>query len=152
MLNWTRMHSSRMRTGRTFTVVRCLVPGGGGFSKESRNPKKISPPPKKIGGSPFNPPSAPPAEKLEPAKIGDPPNWRPPDKLETPLINWRPPGTRPPGTDLQGMLGYPPPRTDLQGMLGYPIPPLNRMTDRCKNITLPQTSFRPVTTDRYFKV
>ena len=30
---------------------------------------------------------------------------------------------------------------DLQGMLGYPPPPVNRMTDRCKIITLPQTSF-----------
>ena len=26
-------------------------------------------------------------------------------------------------------------------MLGYPSPPVNRMTDRCKIITLPQTSF-----------
>ena len=29
----------------------------------------------------------------------------------------------------------------MQGMLGYHIPPVNRMTNRCKNITLPQTSF-----------
>ena len=35
-----------------------------------------------------------------PRKIGDPPK-----KLETPQKNLRPP----PGTDLQGMLGYPPP-------------------------------------------
>ena len=31
-----------------------------------------------------------------------------------PPKNWGPPGT-----DLQGMLGYPPPGTDLQGMLGF---------------------------------
>ena len=31
---------------------------------------------------------------------------------------------------------------DLWCMLGsQPPPPVNRMTDRCKNITLPQTSF-----------
>ena len=36
---------------------------------------------------------------------------------------------------LQGMLGY-----HLQYMLGY-HPPVNRITNRCKNITLPQTSF-----------
>ena len=36
--------------------------------------------------------------------------------------------------------GIPPPE-DLQGTLGYQHPPVNRMTDRCKNITLPQTSF-----------
>ena len=34
-------------------------------------------------------------------------------------------------------------RPPMQGMLGYHLPlhPVNRMTDRCKNITLPQTSF-----------
>ena len=61
----------------------------------------------------------------------------------------------PPG-DLQGMLGY-----HLQGMLGYPqetcckacwdttcnayrdtTPPVNRITDTCKNITLPQLRCR----------
>ena len=41
----------------------------------------------------------------------------------------------PPPRYLQGMLGY-----HLQCMLGY-HPPVNRMTDRCKNITLSQTSF-----------
>ena len=44
-------------------------------------------------------------------------------------------GYHPPG-DLQGMLGY-----HLQCMLGYHPPPVNRMTDRCKNDTLLQTSF-----------
>ena len=44
--------------------------------------------------------------------------------------------TYPPLGDLQGMLGY-----HLQCMLGYHPSPVNRMTDRCKNITLPQTLF-----------
>ena len=44
-----------------------------------------------------------------------------------------PPGCGP--GNLQGLLGY-----HLQCMLGYHTP-MNRMTDRCKNITLPQTSF-----------
>ena len=30
-------------------------------------------------------------------------------------------------------------------MSGQVPPPVNRMTDRCKNITLAKTSFRPVT-------
>ena len=129
------MHSSRMRTGRTLTVFRCLVPGGC-IPKESRNQKKFPPP--KNWGVPLNPPQPPPQ------------NWRPPEKLETPL---GPDQT--PGTDLQGMLGYPP-GTDLQGMLGYPPrltckacwdtqpPPVGRMTHACENITLAKTSFRPV--------
>ena len=59
-------------------------------------------------------------------KIGDPPEKleTPPEKLETPR-------------KLQ-----PPPGTDLQGMLGYPPPP--RQTHACENITLAKTSFRPV--------
>ena len=69
--------------------------------------------------------------------------WRPP---------WPDPPQLPPGCgpgNLQGMLEYHPPRDLLQGMLGYHLqcmlgyhhPLVNRMTDRCKNITLPQTSF-----------
>ena len=81
--------------------------------------------------------------------------WRPPqpDPSTSPLVwAWRPSletcckacwdttykacwdtTPPPPGDLLQGMLGY-----HLQCMLGY-HPPMNRMTDRCKNITLPQT-------------
>ena len=33
------------------------------------------------------------------------------------------------------------------GVPGQVPPPVNRMTDRCKNITLAKTSFRPVKTD-----
>ena len=78
--------------------------------------------------------------------------------LETPParpLNF-PPGCGPGdplGDLLQGMLGYHPSGDLLQGMLiagippamhagiPPPAPPVNRMTDRCKNITLPQTSF-----------
>ena len=36
------------------------------------------------------------------------------------------------------------PPSSRGGLLARP-PPVNRMTDRCKNITLAKTSFRPVT-------
>ena len=73
--------------------------------------------------------------------------WRPPqpDPPQLPpwLWAWRPPRPDPPnfplgcGTgNLQGMLGY-----YLQCMLGYHHPPPREQNDRCKNITLPQTSF-----------
>ena len=73
---------------------------------------------------------------------GDPPGCGPGDPLgvglETPLarpLNFLP-GCGP--GNLQGMLGYrPPPRDLLQGMLGY-HPLVNKNTDTCENITLPQ--------------
>ena len=137
----TRMHSSRMRTGRTLTVFRCLVLGRGEIKKSKKNST-----PKKLGGAPLTtPPQSP-----DPLKNWRTPqkNWRPPKKLETPW-DQIPPGltckacwdTPSPGTDLQGMLGYPP-GTDLQGMLGHP-PPCGQ-THACENITLAKTSFRPV--------
>ena len=56
----------------------------------------------------------------------------PPQKNWGPHIHTQPPLRKigdPPGTDLQGMLGYPPPGTDLQGMLGYPpTSPVDRQT------------------------
>ena len=36
-----------------------------------------------------------------------------------------------------------------QHALRQTLPPVNRMTDRCKNITLATTSLRPVTIDRF---
>ena len=66
---------------------------------------------------------------------------------------WRPPQARPlnfpPGCgpgDLQGMLGYhPPPRPAAKHAgippamhSGIPTPPVNRITDTYRNITLPQ--------------
>ena len=81
----TRMHSSRMRTGRTLTVFRCLVPGGGGGWVYPQRKWK-SPP-----------------EKLETPK-----------KLETPPKNWRPPWdqTRPPQDWLARNTHPTPPWTD----------------------------------------
>ena len=34
----------------------------------------------------------------------------------------------------------------VQGMMGYPPPPVNRITDTCKNITFPQLRLRAVKT------
>ena len=68
-----RMHSSRMRTGRTLTVFRCLVRGGGVSPKKAEIKKKNSPP--KNWAVPFNPPPQPP---------NHPPQPPPPEKLETP--------------------------------------------------------------------
>ena len=124
------MHSSRMRTGRTLTIFRCLVPGGLYPQRKQKSKKKIPPQKKLWGGIPLNPLNHPPTP---PRKIGDPPK-----KLETP-------GTRPPQTDLQGMLGYPPPQDWPARHAGIPTPLWTEwMTDRCKNITLAKTSFRPV--------
>ena len=63
------------------------------------------------------------------------PGSRPPMRADPPGAD--PPGSRhPPNGDLlQGMLGY-----HLKYILGY-HPSVNRMRDRCKNITLPQTLF-----------
>ena len=114
------MHSSRLRTGRTLTVFW----GEGGIPKESRNQKKNWRPPEKLET---------PRDRTTPSKkLETPPkNWRPPEKLETP-----------PGPD-------PPPPWDWLARHARHYrkhtPPVNRMTNRCKNITLAKTSFRPVT-------
>ena len=50
-----------------------------------------------------------------------------PDPLQLPPWVW---AWRPPGDLLQGMLGY-----HLECILGYYTPPVDRMTDTCKNIT-----------------
>ena len=66
---------------------------------------------------------------------GDPPQGQTP-QLSPWVWAWRPArhaGIPPPGDLLHGMLGY-----HLQCMLGYQAPPVNRITDTCKNITLPQ--------------
>ena len=65
--------------------------------------------------------------------------------LETPLPSQIPlnfPSECGPG-NLQGMLGYHSPPRPAARHTGIPPPPhpVNRMTDRCKNIILPQTSF-----------
>ena len=118
-----------MRTGRTLTIFRCLVPGGV-YPQRKQKSKKIpckSPPYKKKIGDP--------PEKLEtPWKIGDP-SW----KIGDPPKNWSPPL----GLTCKACWDNHPPGTDRQGMLGFP-PWTEWMTDRCKNITLAKTSFRPV--------
>ena len=63
----TRMHSSRMRTGRTLTVFRCRPPrkfGGTPPPKIWRPPENLETPPRKFGGTP-------PSENLE----TPPPPW-----------------------------------------------------------------------------
>ena len=87
--NKTRMHSSRMRTGRALTVSGGVMHPRRNFGKKNLKKKFGEPlsPPRKIG---------------DPQKIGDTPPEKletPPfKKLETPPKNWRhrPPGTRPP--------------------------------------------------------
>ena len=113
----TRMHSSRMRTGRTVTV----------FRKLEDPPKNLEQaPPLKFGAG--TPPEN--LEQAPPRKFGagTPPKiWsrHPPENLEQapPPKIW----------------SRHPPRK-----FGAGTPPVNRMTDRCKNITLAKTSFRPV--------
>ena len=129
----TRMHSSRIRTARSSSchegLPQCML----GYT------------PLVVG--------------LETPQVWA---WRPP--IQTPQLPpwvwaWRPPTLARPlnippeygSGNIQGMLGYhhpPPPGDLLQGMLGYhlqcmlgyhPAPPsMNRITDTCKNITLPQ--------------
>ena len=104
--NKTRMHSSRMRTGRTLTVFRKLE----------------EPPP------PENLEQTPPPEiwSRHPPKI-----W---SRHTTPPKIWS---------------RHPPPRkfgADTPSPRDQTPPPVNRMTDRCKNITLAKTSFRLVKT------
>ena len=56
-----------------------------------------------------------------------PPRDQEPPQDQTPLGPGTPPGSDPPrGPDF---------------LFGLGTPPVNRMADRCKNITLPQTSF-----------
>ena len=128
----TRMHSSRMRTGRTVTVFRKLEDppkfGAGTPPKIwSRHPP---PPPRKFGAG--NPPQkfgvGTPPENLEQA---------PPSKIWS---RHPPPRKFGVGTPPENLEQAPPPENLEQ----TPPPPVNRMTDRCKNITLAKTSFRPV--------
>ena len=103
----TRMHSSRMRTGRSLTVCCSLLPGGG---------------PVPEGGSPWQGGSGP--GGVLPGRGG--------------LV--------PGGFSLAGGV--------LPGGGGSPYwrpPPVNRMTNRCKNITLATTSLRPVIIHKNFR-
>ena len=126
------MHSSRMRTGRALTVSRgggtCLVPGGGGVPAWS------------VGGGcllwgVYLPGPGGGCLLREggylPGSGGGVPAWS---------RGVSAPGGGVPAWSRRGCL--------LQGggcLVRYSPPPVNRMTDRCKNITLAKTSFRPVT-------
>ena len=118
----TRMHSSRMRT------VRCSSRHGGGVCTPpgAGTPPKQTLPREKAPTWP-DPPQLPPwvwawtrSPSTSPLGMG----------LETCKACWD--TTPPPGDLVQDMLGY-----HLQCMLGY-HPPVNRITDACENITLPQ--------------
>ena len=114
--------------------VGCVLPAAvaimGGVSTHRHTPLEQGPP---GAGTPLE--QAPPG-----CGPGDPPRCGPGDPLARPLNI--PLGCGP--GNLQDMLGYTPPNL-LQGMLGYHLqcmlgyhPPVNRITDTCKNITLPQ--------------
>ena len=94
----TRMHSSRMRIGRSSSHL-------GGLHQ-----------------APWE--QAPPRDQTLPLSI--PPRTRPPPPDQAPAPD-------------QAPLGPDPPRPGTPQ--DQAPPPVNRMTNRCKNITLPQTSF-----------
>ena len=133
------MHSSRVRTGRTLTVFRCLVPGGGCIPKKAEIKKKfpLNPPPN------WSPPSKNwrPLEKLEtPKKLETPENLETPEKLQTPQKIADPPKFGTPRKIAD------PPTENLETPRDWTTPPLwtEFLTHVCENITLAKPSFRPV--------
>ena len=106
----TRMHSSRMRTGRSLTVCRSLLLGGGDGGRGSPNYAdlgvSLAGGVSLTGGSPW----------------------------QGGLLGRGSQGPTGQGSSWQGG-GTP------AGTVADP-PPVNRMTDRCKNITLATTSLR----------
>ena len=121
------MHSSRMRTGRSLTVFRGLLLRGGGVTCLVR------------GGVPAW------------SRGGvylvweGVPAW---SRGGVPGLGGYLPGpggvylVR--GVYLPGLGGWGCTCLVLGGVPSQVLPPVNRMTDRCKNITLAKTSFRPV--------
>ena len=129
-INSTRMHSSRMRTGRSLTVFRSLQPGGvpgpgGTWSRGGvPGPGGVY---LVLGGCTWSwgGVTGPGGVYLVPGGVY--------------LVPGGVPG---PG----GVYLVPGGCTWFQGgvyLVRY-SPPVNRMTNRCKNITLAKTSFRPV--------
>ena len=133
----TRMHSSRMRTGRSLTVFRSLQPGGGGTWSRGGVPGP--------GGCTWS-------------RGGCTWSGGVPGPGGVYLVRgctWSWGGVPGPGGCTWSWGGVPGPRgvylvlggcTWFQGgvyLVRY-SPPVNRMTNRCKNITLAKTSFRPV--------
>ena len=101
IINETRMHSSRMRTGRTLTVFRGEPPPPRKFGEP---PPKKDPPPK-IWRNPPNPPKKHPPQNLE-----EPPKKTPPPEI------WRTPQKK-----LEQNLEHPP---QIRAKSGAPPPPL----------------------------
>ena len=134
----TRMHSSRMRTGRTLTVFRKLETTPPKIWSRHSPPQKCGAdtPPRKFGAD------------TTPAKI-----WsrHPPRKFGagTPPKIWSrptPPGNleqAPPPDNLEQAPPPPPTPENLEQ-----APPPCGQTHACENITLAKTSFRPVITTR----
>ena len=142
----TRMHSSRMRTGRSLTVCCSLLPGGGGFAW-SGGVSAWS-----WGGSPWS-------------------GWVSAWSWGVLPAGWvclvRGGGSAWSRGVLPGLRGVLPAGgvcLVLRGVLPGPggggvclvpggsleTPPVNRITDTCKNITLATTSLRPVITQNFF--
>ena len=112
----TRMHSSRMRTGRSLTVRQALLPGGVCLSACWDTPQEQTPPWEQT----------PPPPRRQPPGADTPQSRHPPGADTPPKADTHPQSRHPP----------PPPRADT--------PSANRMTDTSKNITLATTSLRPV--------
>ena len=72
---------------------------------------------------------------------GRPPGCRPPSWMQADPLEADPPGGRPP-LEADPLWIQTPWSCDLWCMLGsHPLIPVDRMTNACENITLPQTSF-----------
>ena len=127
------MHSSRMRTGRSLTVCCSRLPGGVVL-------------PARMGGSPCWGGST--CQGVLPARGGSP-------CQRGGLSGWGvllgPRGVLPAGGVLPPRWGWGSP-CRVGGLCLVPgggspeTPPVNRITDTCKNITLATTSLRPVMT------
>ena len=161
------MHSSRMRTGRSLTVFRSLQPGGGVPGPGGGVPG--------LGGCTWSWGGVPGpggctwsrgrvylvlGGYLVPGGVYLVPGGVPgPGGVY--LVFGGVPGPRggvpgPGGCTWSRGGGVPGPRGGVPGPGGgvYLVrysPPVNRMTNRCKNITLAKTSFRPVITHGFYR-
>ena len=142
----TRMHSSRMRTGRSLTVCCSLLPGEegclaglGGFSLVRGGVclvRGVSLP-GGVGGSPWS------------GGVSLPGGCLPgPGGVSLPGGRGCSPWSR--GVSLPG--GWWVSAWSRGGVLRRPHPPMYRITDTCKNITLATTSLRPVKTEILFLI
>ena len=134
----TRMHSSRMRTGRSLTICCSLLPGGGGFSLQVGG-RGVS----LVPGGFFLVPGGLPAGGREGGLLG-------PGGGVCLVLGgspWSGGGLPGPGGVLPGLGGSPWCRgggSPWSGGFSGDPPPVDRITDTCKNITLATTSLRPV--------